>query len=522
MSTAEEKLDALLAGFDGVKEKLGKLEADLAATKESQEESTERALKRIRRDRPLQFQRKGHEEQFRFNLDVQDHVAAAANHLGKLAPSEKDKPIIERALKELEEGSSTLAERQKHIRLADQSENGWDAVAEYIGHSFADDEADDSRMEKSDRSAGIKKRRKAAAARKSKRPYGQPQFGYRQDYYEGMGYRWDYYDDTGYQGPQGYGRQDRFYRPAQERQPPYRRPRGPCYQCGKMGHIRAECSRQPDKYPFCNGVSGSGEYNDHVCASNYGVDNVCAESKDHSKVASHSTGVVNTIATQGMSAFCNGGVSGTSEQNDPADIDNDPIKGVNTVCVKSKGQSEVNNKSEGVFNTSSEDDSDVIDACTKYNEPNKLSDSIRDPLVHEIAEWDPSLDRCWEVEEGMEQIEDVQGRLKVHLPFWEQKLKPVPWILSCIRDGYKLPLRSVPSRFCKPNQQSAIENPQFVTKALLELERNRCIKEVSQQPNVCSPLSVVDNGRGKLGPVINLRYLNQFLWQDKFKYEDLV
>ena len=32
---------------------------------------------------------------------------------------------------------------------------------------------------------------------------------------------------------------------------------------------------------------------------------------------------------------------------------------------------------------------------------------------------------------------------------------------------------------------------------------------------------MVDNGKGKLRLVINLRYLNQFLWKDKFKYEDL-
>lgn len=31
----------------------------------------------------------------------------------------------------------------------------------------------------------------------------------------------------------------------------------------------------------------------------------------------------------------------------------------------------------------------------------------------------------------------------------------------------------------------------------------------------------MDNGRGKLRLVINLRYLNQFLWKDKFKNEDL-
>ena len=55
---------------------------------------------------------------------------------------------MEKALRELEEGASSLAVRQQHIRFADQSENGWDAVTEYIGNSFADDEEDNRKMEK--------------------------------------------------------------------------------------------------------------------------------------------------------------------------------------------------------------------------------------------------------------------------------------------------------------------------------------------------------------------------------------
>ena len=38
---------------------------------------------------------------------------------------------------------------------------------------------------------------------------------------------------------------------------------------------------------------------------------------------------------------------------------------------------------------------------------------------------------------------------------------------------------------------------------------------------ICSPLSVVTNDMGKKRLVVNLRYLNQYLWKDHFKYEDL-
>ena len=54
-----------------------------------------------------------------------------------------------------------------------------------------------------------------------------------------------------------------------------------------------------------------------------------------------------------------------------------------------------------------------------------------------------------------------------------------------------------------------------------ELQELRCIKEVDRQPYVCSPLSVVINDSGKKRLVINLPYLNRYLWKEKFKYEDL-
>jgi len=130
------------------------------------------------------------------------------------------------------------------------------------------------------------------------------------------------------------------------------------------------------------------------------------------------------------------------------------------------------------------------------------------------------LTRCWEIETG-EQIEDVRGRLRANINFWQQTLEPAPWILDCIRDGYKLPLKVPPGPFLKKNQDSALKNADFVVYALRELEANRCIERVDNKPHFCSPLSVVENIKGKSRLVINLRYLNQFLWKDKFKYEDL-
>ena len=119
------------------------------------------------------------------------------------------------------------------------------------------------------------------------------------------------------------------------------------------------------------------------------------------------------------------------------------------------------------------------------------------------------------------QVIDVQGKLRAHLRFWENILQPAPWIISCIKDGYKLPLHSIPQPYIQPNQASASANREFVTQAISDLVQNRCVVKVSSQPHVCSPLSVVSNSMSKQRLVINLRYLNGYLWKDKFKYEDM-
>ena len=50
-----------------------------------------------------------------------------------------------------------------------------------------------------------------------------------------------------------------------------------------------------------------------------------------------------------------------------------------------------------------------------------------------------------------------------------------------------------------------------------------CVKVVTSLPYtcICSPLSVVMNSGEKKRLVCDLRYLNRFLWKQKFKYEDL-
>ena len=171
----EEKPDTLLTSVNEIQReqktarkdleaKIAKLEEDV---KSSNQDAAERAVKKAKRGRPLEFKRKGHEEQFYFNQDIGDCIASAMRHLDKIATlAEKDKAAMEKAVKELEEGTALIAQRQKFIRIADHQSH-WKTVAAYKGNDLVEDEEDAKRLEKAERTAeqqASKKRRKTAAS----------------------------------------------------------------------------------------------------------------------------------------------------------------------------------------------------------------------------------------------------------------------------------------------------------------------------------------------------------------------
>ena len=98
---------------------------------------------------------------------------------------------------------------------------------------------------------------------------------------------------------------------------------------------------------------------------------------------------------------------------------------------------------------------------------------------------------------------------------------PTQYIIDCIKEGYKLPLLSLPEPFKRHNHKSALQDKEFVTQAISDLIHNRCVAKVEDAPLVCSPLSVVVNDSGKKRLVIDLRHVNKYLFKSSFKYEDI-
>ena len=115
----------------------------------------------------------------------------------------------------------------------------------------------------------------------------------------------------------------------------------------------------------------------------------------------------------------------------------------------------------------------------------------------------------------------VKGRLKENVSFWKSELAAPDAVVSIIETGYVLPLKSLPPPCVRRNQLSAKLHADFVQTSINELVTTGCVRHVENVPHVCSPLSVVENAVGKRRLVLNLRYLNQHLWKQKFKYEDL-
>ena len=117
-----------------------------------------REIKKIRREEPKSFKRKGNEVQYKFNAKIQDSIDEAKSYLESNA--------VDKAKESLTEGTSLLTERQKLILLADKSEFGWKTVEEYTQHELAEDDQDGKKICRAEERA--EKSLKSVAAKKSK------------------------------------------------------------------------------------------------------------------------------------------------------------------------------------------------------------------------------------------------------------------------------------------------------------------------------------------------------------------
>ena len=144
-------------------------------------------------------------------------------------------------------------------------------------------------------------------------------------------------------------------------------------------------------------------------------------------------------------------------------------------------------------------------------------DTVPNGMEHACAnECHPGiLSQYWEAEN---EVMNVKGNLR---DYWENELHASGPVLDIIRNGYILPLVSEPASWVGANHESALLNSNFVDEAVTDLLSKGCVKAMHSMPHICSPLMVVESSSGRKRLVINLKYLNLYLWKNKFKYEDV-
>ena len=129
---------------DTINASLPKFKAELL---QQQEKSESRLSSKLQQNIP-DFKKKGNKKQFEFNIKVQDSLQRATEHL------ESDEKVS--ALEELKQGNDFIKQRNKLIRLADRSDNGWAVVNEYITDTLASDSDDEKRIRRAEFTANKK------------------------------------------------------------------------------------------------------------------------------------------------------------------------------------------------------------------------------------------------------------------------------------------------------------------------------------------------------------------------------
>ena len=113
------------------------------------------------------------------------------------------------------------------------------------------------------------------------------------------------------------------------------------------------------------------------------------------------------------------------------------------------------------------------------------------------------------------------GSLRSHVDFWSNSVQASDFIISTIVDGYRIPFFNLPASYAIPNRSSAFKFKDFVNEAVSELIERGCVMEVDIPPVFINPLHVVQQSSGKCRLILDLSYLNKFVWKQSVRYEDV-
>ena len=90
----------------------------------------------------------------------------------------------------------------------------------------------------------------------------------------------------------------------------------------------------------------------------------------------------------------------------------------------------------------------------------------------------------------------MKGRLRANVQFWES-IGASLFVLSVIREGYKIPFYYTPTSVFLLNHKSAVHNADFLLGAITELLKVSSVMQCPCPPVVVNPLSVSIQPNGK-------------------------
>ena len=116
-----------------------------------------REIKKLKFEEPRRFKKKANKDQYRFNSKLTDVLDEA-----KSSCSTQN---LDKVKESLEKGENLLAERQKHILLADKSDYGWMVIQKYKKNDLADDSDDEKKIIRAEARARTKQNSQKAKSR---------------------------------------------------------------------------------------------------------------------------------------------------------------------------------------------------------------------------------------------------------------------------------------------------------------------------------------------------------------------
>ena len=131
--------------------------SDIKSANSDAADSHLRQIKKLKFEEPRRFKKKANEDQYRFNSKLTDVLDEA-----KSSCSTQN---LDKVKDSLEKGDNLLAERQKHILLADKSDYGWMVIQEYKKNDLADDSDDERKIIRAETRARTKQNSQKAKSR---------------------------------------------------------------------------------------------------------------------------------------------------------------------------------------------------------------------------------------------------------------------------------------------------------------------------------------------------------------------